>query len=514
MSKKNKAAHLDADSLYAMGDAVTAQHAQLDSLNAELGDISKSVDTLDKNNSQNAQLAAQADLLLHDYLAALDQSGTVSKEDLSLLEQPTAPVPQGKAPLIRRTQTISTGNSWEAYLQSARDYAEQQGIDLHLDPFSTSLSQRQYEELSREINDEFSQKTSICNKIDLNFLAVATALQVIKSLLYPVIAGQLGFGQESTKKMAHDDPRIKHAQKQAQDKFKQSHGGDKTPEAEWLNILRRTPPYDITTGTKGLFSVGLSGRTHRVHTLGHDPILGWVVGTSNILTDTVTFDKTYAFSTYRVSRIPKMSVTSEYVMLPHLVSETWNEVQADRLNLPAALAAQAIHLKSDQYTTMGLPVPLLSSINPSYAAELYKQQYDAMCALRDGAIIGTSALLSLGIDAIIGLIHGLFYKEGEDGTRRMYEVRTRKILLISGAIASASNIVEACILRNPKALDIGGLLVTASKLFTMPGFILDVKREFIENKIYQNLESELAAIEQNQDSLLDFEFTHRAIIGG
>ena len=123
-------------------------------------------------------------------------------------------------------------------------------------------------------------------------------------------------------------------------------------------------------------------------------------------------------------------------------------------------------------------------------------------------------MLSLGIDAIIGLIHGLFYKEGEDGTRRMYEVRTRKILLISGAIASASNIVEACILRNPKALDIGGLLVTASKLFTLPGFILNVKREFIENKIYQNLESELAAIEQNQDSLLDFEFTHRAIIGG
>ena len=56
----------------------------------------------------------------------------------------------------------------------------------------------------------------------------------------------------------------------------------------------------------------------------------------------------------------------------------------------------------------------------------------------------------------------------------MYEVRTRKILLISGAIASASNIVEACILKNPKALDIGGLLVTASKLFTMPGFILNV----------------------------------------
>lgn len=45
-----------------------------------------------------------------------------------------------------------------------------------------------------KINEEFSRKTSIFNKTDLIFLAVATALQTTKALIYPYIAQQLGYG--------------------------------------------------------------------------------------------------------------------------------------------------------------------------------------------------------------------------------------------------------------------------------------------------------------------------------
>jgi len=537
MSKRNKFARLDTDSLHEMGDVMAAQKAQLDHVNAEVGAISEKLEDLERSNQQIAQMADEADRLVEDFFSHPNISSAVCEKASPLSESKVAAV-QNRAPSIQHVQPISMGEDWKSYSRAARDYAVQHGVDLQLDSFSTLLSQREYNDLNYEINEEFSQKTSIYNKIDLQFLAVATGLQVVKALLYPLISNQLGFGEKASGRMKHNDARIKSEQKQAQNNFQKVHEKNGLNDAtgkDWITILTQTPPYDIVAGTKDVFPVGLSGKTHRVHTLGHDPILGWIVGTSNILTDTVTFDGAYGSQSYRVVRDlknhslpkwlllslsyrvirePEMRVTSEWVLLPTMISEAIEKAQEDRLNLPAALAAQAIHLKSDQYTKMGLPVPVLSSIKPSYAADLYAKQYDAMCLARDTAIIGGSALISLLMDAIIGLAHGLFYKEGQDGTRKMYEVRTRKILLISGTIASASNIIEACILKNPKALDFGGLLVTVSKLFTTPGFILDVKKEFIENKIYQHIESELAAIEENRDTLLDFEFDHRALLGG
>ena len=67
-------------------------------------------------------------------------------------------------------------------------------------------------------------------------------------------------------------------------------------------------------------------------------------------------------------------------------------------------------------------------------------------------------------DIIITLAHGLFRKENED--KDLFEVRTRKILLISNSIASTSTIINTAITRNPKNLDIGSLLNTITHLFT------------------------------------------------
>ena len=84
---------------------------------------------------------------------------------------------------------------------------------------------------------------------------------------------------------------------------------------------------------------------------------------------------------------------------------------------------------------------------------------------------------------IIGLIHGLFYNEEKDGDRELYEVRTRKILMYSNIIASSSNVITVCITKNPKKLDLGGLMVTLSRLFTDIRFISRVKQEFIEGEL-------------------------------
>lgn len=258
---------------------------------------------------------------------------------------------------------------------------------------------------------------------------------------------------------------------------------------KWINLLYQTVPYDITVGSTDI-NFNMEGKYHRVHTLGHDPILGWIFGTANILTDVITLNDMRSF---KVIRKPKIRITTQRVSTHRMFQEAFSVIKEDYLNLPAALFAQYRHLKSDEFTKLGLPVPLLETFAPEFAGELYKSQYDALCLARDIKIIGTSATVSMLFNMIIGLIHGLFYKNDID--RKLYEVRTRKILLISNSIASSSSILNTVITQNPKNLDIGGLIVTVGRLFSDVRFMAKIKQEFIQSELDKKLQAELDEID-------------------
>lgn len=352
-----------------------------------------------------------------------------------------------------------------------------------------------FEELD-EINKLFSKKTSIINKTDLSFLAIATALQVAKSLIFPYVADKFDYGKSFNPedRLDHNDKSIEQAHKEANDKFRDKHI-EKHGKGYWINILYQTVPYDITRGSTDL-GINMGGKYHRMYTLGHDPILGWIFGTANILTDCITFNN---FHTNRISRVDpitgskKMVITSETVFIWQMLKECYECIRADYFNLPAALFAQAQHLKSDEYTKLGLPVPLLSSINEKFASKLYSENYDSLCFARDAKIVGVSFIISKIIDIIITLTHGFFMKEDDD--KDLFEVRTRKILLVSNSIASTSTIINAAITNNPRNLDIGSLLNTITHLFTDLRFMAKIKQEFIENEISDRLMKEIDEID-------------------
>ena len=352
-----------------------------------------------------------------------------------------------------------------------------------------------FEELD-EINKKFSKKTGIINKTDLAFLSVATALQVAKALVFPYIAEKFDYGKsfDPSERLEHNDKSIEKAHREANDKFKDEHLKNHGT-GYWINILYQTVPYDITRGSKDL-GINMGGKYHRMYTLGHDPILGWIFGTANILTDCITFNN---FHTNRISRVDsitgkkKMVITPEVVFIGSMFKECYEMVQADFLNLPAALFAQAQHFKSDEFTKLGLPVPIISSINEEFASKLYSENYDALCFARDSKIVGASFVVSKLFDIIISLTHGLFRKEDED--KDLYEVRTRKILLISNMIASSSTFINATVTSNPKNLDIGSLLNTVTHLFSDIRFISKIKEEFIEYEIAEEMKKEILAID-------------------
>ena len=376
--------------------------------------------------------------------------------------------------------------SYETLVKKAN---EEIAKDIELEDL---LSEKEFQEAYLRldsIHKEFSRKTSIINKTDLVFLGIAIALQTTKALLFGQIAKKFDYGNsfDPNDRLAHNDKSIEQEHRRANDTFKEKH--EKHGHGYWMNILYQTPPYDITKGSPAI-GRNIEGRYHRIHTLGHDPILGWIFGTGNILTDTITFED---FKTNRVLRKPKMIITPEMVPLIKLFTESFEMCKADYLNLPAAIFAQGCHLKSDKFTKLGLPVPILETINPEFASKLYKSNYDALCFSRDLKIVGASAGISIFIDMIIVLVHGLFNKNKID--KDLYEVRTRKILLISNSIASASNIIQTVITKSPKNLDIGGLLVTLSHLFMDIRFIARIKEEFINQELDKDLINELERLE-------------------
>ena len=383
--------------------------------------------------------------------------------------------------------------SWEKIVEQANLY-EPDTVVLE-DIMTETEIQSAFDELEK-INDQFSRKTSIVNKTDLSFLAIATALQVAKTLIFPYVAEKFNYGKsfDPSERLDLDDKSIKKAHKEANDKFRDKHM-ERHGTGQWINILYQSVPYDIV-------GKNMSGKNHRLHTLGHDPILGWMFGTANILTDCITFND---FHTNRISRIDpitggrKMVITPETVFAGQMFKECYDMIRADFLNLPAALFAQAQHLKSDEYTKLGLPVPVLSSINENFASKLYSENYDALCLARDTKIIGASFVLTKIVDIIISLTHGLFRKNDED--KDFYEVRTRKILLISNSIASTSTIINTAITKNPKNLDIGSLLNTIMHLFSDVRFIMRIKKEFVESEISNKLMKEIADIDDLYESI-------------
>ena len=328
------------------------------------------------------------------------------------------------------------------------------------------------------LDDEFSRATSLESK-DFVFLLAATMLQCARWMIIEKVS-HFGESADTNERLDHNDKSIKQEERQAREKFKNDHyqKGDEVKQGEyrdWLQFVFDAAPYDAIKGTE------FAGTNHRLHTLGHDPLLGWVFGTMNFITTSLT---TSSFLTYKVNMHP-LQATKELLPITQVIKRCVESVKEDKLRLPAAVFAQSVHLASDKYTKMGLPIPMLSTFAPSLAGALYAEHYDSLCALRDLKTIGAQAFFSVLIDMIVGLIHGLYFDPSKCESRSLYEVKTRKILVYSKVIAESSNILQAAVrtcFGDPtawKSLDFGGIGWTLIDIMRCAAFIREVKEEFI-----------------------------------
>ena len=254
----------------------------------------------------------------------------------------------------------------------------------------------------------------------------------------------------------------------------------------------RTWDFDISSFILNEKIKYFKGANHRFSTLGHDPILGLIFGTSNIMTNTITFVKTplavvgveipilttnhvIFTSDYKDPRIAQYGSTA--IMLAKSIERTKEQPSA----LVASLIKQIIHIGTDLYTPCGIQIPGANLVLSNKNAEKLTQYIST----GDIVKIGTSAALAEFINFLIGTIHSLMYDETKDASKELYSVRTRKIIMYSNVIATGSNalwVTGNMMSGNGtalKQLDIGGLIVLAKRLMTDTEYIRKIKEEFV-----------------------------------
>lgn len=363
-----------------------------------------------------------------------------------------------------------------------------------------------------DIDKQFAEKTGIVNAKDMAFLWGAVAIQCARWLLIPTFDIEtLTPTKEGRKDSAIEGKKDKTATGKKLNEGKEEREKQKYPDNK--NIMLLPVPYDAMTGTKDIVIPGvtkagkdLCGNNHHAATLGHDPLVGQVIGTANIMTRSITFhDKRM---TTRKVVIPSGRTQIVVKKPPYSIRKMFKGVLEsygeDSDRIVTALAKENLHLQSDKYTKQGLPIPLLSA---AMQQKLLKSKWNSK-ELEDvvkGAVKGIAEnfLVALIINTIVGTLHGFCYKEDEDESRRLYSVRTRKVVATSNVIAESINLAvvaggsiagvlsdnEKLIKKSISHLDIGGMIVAIHQVFKSKKLQEEVRREFLEQELFNRFTS-------------------------
>ena len=348
-------------------------------------------------------------------------------------------------------------------------------------------SVREYGENLQRIDREFKERTRL-QDADAAFVVAATMLQVARILIINSLTEVECAGAGNVKEHA-----LHNFQSRVFSGF-----DDRMPResnhlfASKHQILNsRGVPYDATryeAENIGLFK----GANHRFATLGHDPVLGLVFGTSNIMTNSITCVKdtnvfgigaripaTYSVSYDAFGKNPQIGAPAGTV---EMLVAAGRRVVSEPDAAAAALIKQLIHIGTDLYTPCGIQIPFANLILDKTHTEVLTKYVSTGDVLKVGAQAGMAAL----INWLIAALHGcsLIFKDDEsDYCTEMYQARTKKIILLSDTIATSSSVIRALIKENPKCLDLGGAAILVYRLFSDARFIAKLKEEYMQSEL-------------------------------
>lgn len=234
-----------------------------------------------------------------------------------------------------------------------------------------------------------------------------------------------------------------------------------------------------------MFKGKTKGVNHRFATLGHDPLVGLLVGTINIMTNTITSTKNKIPTTYHVgyeNEYKNPCIMSSKASFVKALNKSIDRTKDDPKPFVASFIKQLLHIASDTYTIAGIQIPGSSLVLDENTVEKFTE----VISFGDVFKFGSSLTLEVLINVIIQLVHLVMINDdGGDITDKLNSIKTKKIIDYSNYIATYSNVISTTITERYERIDLAGLAVMTRKLFNDINFLYDVKDEFINEGLWE-----------------------------
>lgn len=332
-----------------------------------------------------------------------------------------------------------------------------------------------------DLDEEFSKRTSLGWQ-DIKFLFAATALQCIRIYVINTLTKVQPAGAGNVKEnFLH----------KIQGKLlgTLNDGVPLSPAPYYAPLMQictaRGVPYDATR-FKDINHGFFKEANHRFATFGHDPIVGLIVGTSNILTNTITCRSKGPLPVPITCHVEydmdlKNPCIGDVCSTIEALKAAAYRIDNDTVSIVAALIKQIIHIGTDLYTPCGIQIPGANLIlDNRYAEELTKY-----VSAGDFIKIGVSYQIFNLINMFISSLHMLTCQSTSHRDKELHHVKTMKILEYSNIIATGSNVIINAVRfyfgdgKALKDIDFAGLIGTIMMLVRNDEIKRKIKREFI-----------------------------------
>lgn len=382
---------------------------------------------------------------------------------------------------IQQSKKVMVVPTWEELCAEAERHV---GTGCELESIFTEEELRSNELAIRQLNEEFN----VIHRLDTFDISIAALAGLVGATVDILLVGVPTKTPEGLK----GGPLANYVRDYFDKKF---------PEEEMQQLANSKiskVPYDAQDNRHTTIRVeGLSAYYHRLLQLGHDPLLGFIFGVTDILTG-------------RMTTIDKAGNIVSQVM----------ENYADRKesDIFAALAKQVIHFKSDVTTSMGLPAPLMSLFNllqfgsigeeeqtiAEIVQGMYYEGYDFIhfCSMSIPAML-VEVIVRLGY-AIKRIKEGHAMKDSIPlSLNREKHPKLATMLFIAHAGATAANAGKVYFTQNPVAINYPQWIAFAKYSYSQLKWVLLEKPALRDAYVKGRINEELDAVLDESNATFD-----------
>lgn len=423
----------------------------------------------------------QLDKITFPSSSEIDRSIRQSEDILRMLGvDPVAAAPSQEGTSSREVIVVP---SWAHLCEEAEKSV---GSNNDLEDLFTEKELQENQEAVKRLNAEYNQLHNL-DKYDIAISACAGILSAAVDILLVGIPKKTPEGLKG-------GPLANYIREEFDKKF---------PEEEMQKLANSKVskvPFDAQDNRNTTIYVeGLSAYYHRLLSMGHDPLLGFVFGVVDILNGTMT-------------TIDKKGKVVVQVM----------ENYSDRkeTDIFAAIAKQIIHLKSDMTTSMGLPAPMMELFNllqfgdigeydqtiAEIVQGMYYEGYDFIhfCSLSIPVML-TEVIVRLGY-AIKRIKEGHSIKESIPfSLDREKHPKLATMLFIGHSSATAINAGKIYFTKNPMAINYPQWLAFAKYTFQQVKWIIhdksSAREAFVQGKLNEEMQEIFAEADTSFEEL-------------